>query len=144
MKRNIFEILDNKEICYAVCVSLISARNNDYGLHSREYYLIVSAKDRKQVGRLGFYTPREKGTKGVLERDLTTREIEYFQMNQKKFVKVTHNEYGRVYEIKGNSFREYFKKEEPEEEITFTTGRKRIIKTNGYGMETTDNRETKQ
>ncbi|MCK9618200.1 MAG: hypothetical protein M0R21_10240, partial [Lentimicrobiaceae bacterium] len=46
-----------------------------------------------------------EGYKQVCERNLSADEIKVFKMNKDKFVNVRRNEYGRVYELKEQSFK---------------------------------------
>ena len=52
---------------------------------------------------MGFHRTHEY--LNVFERDLSVTEISEFKSNMDKFVKVQHNQFGRVYELKNNSFK---------------------------------------
>lgn len=105
MKRlTIFEQLSENNICFAVVVSQ-SQFTDKSDLFDRDYFIIISDKDRKKVRRLDF---NQFQNSDVCERNLSEKEIREFKSKINDFQKVIHNEHGRVYELKDNSFKEYF------------------------------------
>ena len=99
-KKTIFEVLFKKEICFAVNVSL-----NRLDESSRDYFLIVQEQDLKYLENMNF--ERTNDYPNVFERDLSVVEISEFKANMDKFVEVQHNQFGRVYELKNNSFKKF-------------------------------------
>lgn len=102
-EKTIFEVLFEKKICFAVNVSLNTLIGKGIDENSRDYFLIVHKQDLKELKNLGF--KRTNDYVNVYERDLHEKEITEFKANQEKFVKVQHNQFGRVYELKNNSFK---------------------------------------
>ena len=105
--KNIFETLKEKGICYAVGVALVAFRSKCAGLCDRDYYIIAATKDKKQLRGLKFYDSQDK-IHDVVERGLNAEEIRLFKELQNDFIKVKHDENGRVYELKNNSFKKYY------------------------------------
>lgn len=112
--KNIFKTLEERGICYAVGVSLVEFKAKGSGLCDREYYIIASKKDESNLDDLNFkkseYQEEEERhfCRQIIERTLSQKEIRFFKDRQELFKKVHHNSYGRVYELKGNSFKSYF------------------------------------
>jgi len=104
MKKTIFEVLFEKKICFAVNVSINTFKGKGVDENSRDYFLIVQKKDLEKLEDMNF--ERTSDYKNVYERDMSEVEIIEFKTYQEKFIKVKHNEYGRVYELKNNSFKE--------------------------------------
>jgi len=102
-EKTIFEVLFEKEICFAVNVSLNTFKGKGIDENSRDYFLIVQKQDLTKLKNMGF--KRTNDYANVYERDLSIDEIIEFKANQDKFVKVQHNQFGRVYELKNNSFK---------------------------------------
>ena len=132
VEKTMLEVLLEKEICFAVNVSLNSSGNKAIDENSRDYFLIIFKSDLKelkqefrrlkneaiqQIGEkeaknmysilanhsLKFY--KNEDYKHILEYDLSTDEISEFKTYMDKFVKVQHNKFGRVYELKNKSFK---------------------------------------
>jgi hypothetical protein len=102
-KKLVFDALFESGVCFAVCVASNSFISPEVTAFSKDYFVIINKCDEKRVNKLTFY-PVE-GYKQVCERNLTADEIEMFRQNKSKFIKVRHNEQGRVYELKGRSFK---------------------------------------
>lgn len=102
-EKTIFEVLFEKEICFAVNVSLITFKGKGIDENSRDYFLIVLKQDVKELKNMVFH--RTADYPNVFERDLSVNEIAEFKTYMDKFVKVQHNQFGRVYELKNNSFK---------------------------------------
>lgn len=102
-KKTIFNALSENGVCFAVCVASSSFVNREVAAFSKDYFIIINKCHEKRVKEFTFY-PTE-GYKQVCERNLSTDEIEVFRRNKDKFIKVRSNEYGRVYELKGLSFK---------------------------------------
>lgn len=102
-KKTVFNTLSECGVCFAVCVASSSFINREVAAFSKDYFVIINKRDAKRVNEFTFY-PTER-YKQVCERNLSTDEIEVFKMNKDKFVNVRRNEYGRVYELKEQSFK---------------------------------------
>lgn len=102
-EKTIFEVLFEKEICFAVNVSLNTFKGKGIDENSRDYFLIVQKQDLKDLKGFGFN--RTNDYQNVFERDLSVSEIAEFKTYMDKFVKVQHNQFGRTYELKDNSFK---------------------------------------
>jgi predicted secreted protein len=103
---DIFVELLKKEIPFAVMISVNSFKvSSDY--FSRYYHILIHSNDTEKVKKYTF--PLSRDMKGVCEHKLTTEQIEAFKKKMEMFEKVLHNKFGRIYELKGNSFKEYYK-----------------------------------
>lgn len=102
-KKPVFDVLFENEICFAVCVATSKFINRDVAAFAKDYFIIINKCDEERVKELTFY-PAE-GYKQICLRSLSEDEIRAFRKNKDKFNKVIHNEYGRVYELKGWSFK---------------------------------------
>jgi len=102
-KKLVFDTLFESCVCFAVCIANNSFINREVAAFSKDYFVIINKCDAKRVKDFIFY-PTE-GYKQVCERNLSTDEIEVFRNNKDKFVNVRRNEYGRVYELKEQSFK---------------------------------------
>lgn len=102
-KKTIFNALYENDVCYAVCIATKSFINREVSSFSKDYFVIINKCDEKRVKEFTFYST--EGYKQVCERNLSTDEIEVFRNIKDKFIKVRSNEYGRVYELKGCSFK---------------------------------------
>lgn len=102
-KKIIFDALSENGICFAVCIASSSFINREVAAFSKDYFVIINKCDAKRVNEFTF-APAD-GYKQVCERNLSPNEIEVFRRRKDKFVKVQRNEHGRVYELKGRSFK---------------------------------------
>ena len=102
-KKPVFEILFESGIYFAVCVASNKFINWEISTFSKDYFVIINKCDEERVKELTFY--QAEGYKQVCERNLSPDEIEVFRRSKDKFVKTLHNEHGRVYELKGRSFK---------------------------------------
>jgi hypothetical protein len=99
----VFDTLFKNEICFAVCVTSSKFINREVVVFSKDYFVIINKCDEDRVRELTFY-PAE-GYKQICLKSLSEDEIRVFRRNKDKFLKVIHNEHGRVYELKGWSFK---------------------------------------
>jgi len=102
-KKLVFDTLFESCVCFAVCVASNSFISREVAAFSKDYFVIINKRDAKRVNEFTFY-PTET-YKQVCERNLSADEIRIFKENINKFTKVRHNEHGRVYELKGQSFK---------------------------------------
>ena len=105
-KKTVFSTLSECGVCFAVCVASSSFINREVAAFSKDYFVIINKCDARRVKDFTFYLA--EGYKQVCERNLSADEIEVFKMNKDKFVKVRRNEHGRVYELKGHSFKDTY------------------------------------
>jgi len=125
--KNIFNELEQENITYAVCVSLIKS-TFDSGISQREYYIIANKKD--VAGRYGFTTGSDSGYRNVYERDLSDSERFKFLETMDRYTKVLNNKHGRVYELKGGSFKSNYNKNKQ--------GNKKVTKPKGKQLDIID------
>ena len=102
-KKTVFNALLESRVRFAVCVAFNSFINREVAAFSKDYFVIINKCDAKRVKEHTFYAT--EGYKQVCERNLSADEIGIFKENINKFTKVRHNEHGRVYELKGQSFK---------------------------------------
>ena len=103
-KKTIFEVLNEKNICYSVVVSLVKHKMKSIEGSKKEYFIIVHRKDLRKLVGFDFYTS-DVYKHIIYERDLCSEEIDKFKEISDSFVKVQHDSNGRVYELKENSFK---------------------------------------
>ena len=117
--QTIFKVLFEKEICFTVNISIRTFRIKSVEENSRAYFIIVHESDlndtiingeiskhSKEINGFIFYRTDEYPD--VFERDLSDDDIIEFKKHMDKFIKVKHNKFGRIYELKGNSFKEIY------------------------------------
>ena len=102
-KKLVFDTLFESCVCFAVCIANNSFINREVAAFSKDYFVIINKCDAKRAKDFIFYLA--EGYKQVCERNLSADEIKVFKMNKDKFVNVRRNEYGRVYELKEQSFK---------------------------------------
>ena len=104
---DIFETLSSKGICHSLNVaqSMLSDKN---------YFLIIAVKDRQKVQRKGFIRTKANENKRpyerikVCERSLLKGELHQFFKIRHKYRLIELNDNNFVYELRGNSFKEYY------------------------------------
>ena len=117
--KTIFEMLLESKICFTVNVSIRTFKIKSVEENSRAYFIIVHESDlndiiineeiskhSKEINKFIFYRTDEYPD--VFERDLSDDDIIEFKKHMTKFIKVKHNKFGRIYELKGNSFKEMY------------------------------------
>ena len=125
--------LIEKKICFAVIVSQSSFKLSHIDFGGKEYFIVISAHDVEKARSL---TERDRVILNSLEKDedkqryikqkndsfvesldskdtfeyeLEGSEEELFKsMQEEMFNKISHSEDGRIYELKSNSFVDYF------------------------------------
>lgn len=108
LSNDVFVDLLKKEIPFAVMVSVNSFKvSSDY--FSRYYHILIHSNDTGKIKKYTF--PLNRDIKGVCEHKMSLEEIDSFKKKMELFSKVEHNKYGRIYELKGNPFKDYFKKQ---------------------------------
>lgn len=117
--KTIFEMLFEEKICFTVNVSIRTVKIKSVEENSRAYFIIVHESDlndiiingeiskhSKEINKFIFYRTDEYPD--IFERDLSDDDIIEFKKHMTKFIKVKHNKFGRIYELKGNSFKEMY------------------------------------
>ena len=99
----VLEILLESGICFAICIASSKFINREISSFSKDYFVIINKCDEERVKELTFY--QAEGYKQICHRSLSEDEIRIFRKNKDKFVKILHNEHGRVYELKQQSFK---------------------------------------
>ena len=114
-ERTFFEKLFDEKICFAIVVSRISFKSIGAGFSSIDYGCIINTSDKAKTKFLDlrFYMPKNgKGARfhhyDILEYDMNDLEVSEFKAMQNKFVKVEHNEHGRIYELLTDSFKKRY------------------------------------
>ena len=99
-QHSMLEFLRFKNICHAVCVGLGTLKKSAIDEHVKDYYIITMPTEyhlkKHKFGKIKEYPY-------VLARTLTLEEIEEFKKSD-EYIKVLHTKYGRVYELKNDSF----------------------------------------
>lgn len=100
-KKSIFEILNERNVTYAVGIS--------YGLGFRTWFIIASSKHLKYrpkrnspVFELGF---EENSRDDTIERELSEKEVQEFKNMRYKFKMVHRDDSGTIYELKDRSLK---------------------------------------
>ena len=101
--KTIFDKLNDKGICYAVGVSISTFKMKSVNNNSQDYFIMIKESDKKEVPSFEI----TEDYPGIAIRDLSEQEVWEFKDRQDEFVKVQHSKDGRVYEIKGNSFKSH-------------------------------------
>ena len=91
------------QICFALVVSQSTFRVPHLDISGKDIFLIVAEKDTQTSFEKSQTIP------GLSEYNMSEDEFDDFKSNHlDKFQKVQHSSEGRVYELKQNSFLEYF------------------------------------
>lgn len=100
-KRTIYQILNDKKICYAVGVNM-NTFIGELDNCSRDYFIIIHEKDLF-YGIQGFHEAEDY--RNICERTLSEKEIQEFKKNISKYILTMQNDSGRIYELANNSFK---------------------------------------
>jgi len=108
-RKNIFEILLEKNICFAVIDTQFRFSGDDLERYSREYFIILDKSD-KEFAEYRFV--KIKGFYDVFERKLNDDDILVLNklIENKVLTKYKYSEKGRIYELKDNSFRDFYER----------------------------------
>ena len=109
---DIFSKLIGKEIPFIVIVSVNTLRFIKAEYYSRDYTIILYHKDSAKMKPINFM---KSDMKLLFEKNLSPREIRLFKNKQELFEKIKHTNDGRIYEVKGKSFKNYFKSQKQKE-----------------------------
>lgn len=113
--KTIFQHLSSIDLCYSVAVSVNSFKVSSNASIEREYFILAHKKDENKLNKLGFFDSEEHET---IERNLSDIEVEEFKIILDKFDRTHSDSHGRIYELKDNSFRDYYSREFLKQEIT--------------------------
>lgn len=106
---------------FAVCNNILTA-SGVYDMHGNDYFVLFHKQDESKVMDAGVYVPKKNNQnspqlssvalikKHTREITMTDDDVLEFKSNINKFKSVLKNEYARVYELNGNSFKDYYKK----------------------------------
>jgi hypothetical protein len=106
-KRSVFKELESANVCYAVGVAFMSLESNKFDYGSKDYYIMVHSDDVKKLSGFTFLKNDSEGVH-IFEMSLSNDDLLEFKSLQEKFKKVHSGDSGRVYELKTNSFKEYY------------------------------------
>jgi len=108
-KINVFNELESLGLCYAV-LGHSAYINNPSQQYVTDWVIVGSIKDKAALKKLKFILSKSL-RKSVLEYEMSESELKQFKdmTTEGKFNKVLNNKEGKVYELKNNSFREYYK-----------------------------------
>ena len=106
--KTIFEKLEDANVCYAVGVAMVFFKSKGSGLSGKDFYIIAAKHDESKLKKIGlnFKNSRDYET---IEMTLSKDEIAIFKSLQDDFIRVEQNANGRIYELKYNSFKKYYK-----------------------------------
>jgi len=112
MKTPVLQTLIASGICFAVSVSDNFFKNKAEYHTRKEFYIICKSSQRQkgltQKNLMDYGFILDEKTR-LYEYKMTDEEIALFKEEQDLFVKVLHNEYGRIYELKGKEFKKFYK-----------------------------------
>jgi len=103
--KSTFEELEN--VCYAVGVNMTQSKFKHLG-NGRDYFIMATKEDVFKNKLTGYYESHD--FKGLFQKDLKKSDIIEFKDSQEKYIKVIHNDSGRVYELKSKSFKKHLTK----------------------------------
>ncbi len=103
---DVFDKLLKNNVCFAVLVSQIAISPVDY--------CIVGSKKDSDILRAMNFTD-EKNHRLILEHSMNRKEVHRFLrlLSDGVLKKVKDNNYGKVYELKNNSFKKYLTQKRP-------------------------------
>lgn len=104
-KQSLFEKLLENKTCFAIVVEFVKLKIEGFERTGWEYTLIIRREDLSHFPR-GLFT-KAPDYKNVFEHTMTNGDLLEFKEHSEKFHKVHRDEYGKVYELKGNSFKKY-------------------------------------
>lgn len=104
--KTIFDNLTEQNICFAVGVNDSVFKIKGVDDVKKEYFILIleSDKDKAPV-----YFHRSNNQL-CAEHEMDLNEISQFEKIKSKFDKIIHCDHGRIYEVKGNSFKQKYLK----------------------------------
>jgi len=106
-KKSLFELLFEKNICFAVCAIFNHCINKRLEGCSIDYTIIINQSDVELLESDYIFHPTDKYEQ-VFERKLSPNDMKVLKLYQGRFEMLIRNKFGRVYELKGNSFKDCF------------------------------------
>ncbi len=106
-QRTFMELLINQNICFAVCVNINSFINSGEERSSKDYFILLHESDAEKM--IGCSYRNSKDYPSLREKNMNNNQISEFKKKIDLFDKIIHNKYGRIYELKNNSFKEMYK-----------------------------------
>jgi len=111
----IFNQLAMRKVPYAVCISETRFKVEAVEGYGKDYFLLCSYADNDKLKDDGVYKKglgfkQNPSMKKTLTRTMTDIEVLLFHSRIKKYRKVHHDSVGRVYELKNESFGDYYKR----------------------------------
>ena len=108
---NIFDILFGENICFAIGKGRINCKIKSIENSAIDYFIIIKRGDLKnnEEVQFGFKKTNCREYYDILEKTMNEEEISIFKNMLDKFIKVQSNKNGRIFELKDNSFKEYYK-----------------------------------
>tara|TARA_R110000851_G_scaffold315838_1_gene478607 strand:+ start:283 stop:657 length:375 start_codon:yes stop_codon:yes gene_type:complete len=101
---NIFQELDKRKVCYSVVKAketLIEAEIDEF---SYDCFILVDSRDVKMLKKLGF-KKQTKTKHKIHQKTLDEQQTKEFDQIKDTLDLVVRNEFGKVYELKNNSFK---------------------------------------
>ena len=95
--KNIFNKLNEMDLCYSVIAIGSVARENSHGI-------IIHGSDISKVEGLEFY--EDEDGNDIYHYDLNLNDVSLFNRSRSKFTLVSECDYGKVYELNGNSLKD--------------------------------------
>jgi len=109
-KKEIFDFLNDEGLNYFVMVSRIYLSNLKETGSGLDYRVFVMEKDVNEKNTKDYNFNISIDKKTLLEKVLNQKQIKKFKkISGKYFIKKQHNEFGKIYELKNNSFKNYYK-----------------------------------
>lgn len=99
-RKTIFQKLHDTEACHAVCIA-------QHFLGFKDAFIVMKRTDVNKLNLYGFEEDEENPT--LMTRDLNDVEYAEFKRREKLYQKTMHSDVGRVYELKSNGFRAWYK-----------------------------------
>jgi len=110
-QKTVLQKLIEENICFSVGVALNTFKIKGVDVGSKDYHFIAHGKDQQQLLDLGFnFKSANEKDYSIINFDLEKEDIRYFKSIQDVFIKVNNDKNGRVFELKSNSFKKYYKK----------------------------------
>ena len=95
--KTIFNKLNEMGLCYSVIAMGSVARQNSHGI-------MIHSKDISKVEGLEFY--EDEDGNDIYHYDMNLEDVSLFNRSRSKFTLACDCEYGKIYELNGNSLKE--------------------------------------
>ena len=111
--RNVIKSLIEAKVTFSVCVGINRLKLKGFEMNSKEFFVVMLKKDLKKINPVKHAI--NNSYRDIAEILMSETEMRYFKENSEMFTRVQFNEYGRVYELKNVSFKEYRCKNKPKQ-----------------------------